>query len=236
MQISNRLKIVIAAAFIAVVIAVIAWLVYYFFFMFSVVSVRPNQNQVSTLAPVIVLSTNRDLVDQPIEFSDGESGIVASVETYKKDLVINLYQNLESNKEYKITLKNIQSQDGYTIDLYTYTFTPVNNPDLLTDEDRDIILDRQEKAKPAIMADPVYMATPFQSDSYVVKSSLNATPDGKGEVSVKATIYLTRLEASTTSNRNSAINKYKKQIIDRLKDIDGFSEEKYPITFTIQDP
>src|SRR5690606_5519637 len=132
--------------------------------------------------------------------------------TYNKDIVINLYQNLEANKEYKITLNNIQSQDGYVIDSYTYTFTPVNNPGLLTDEDRDIILDRQEKAKPDIMADPVYIATPFQSDSYVVKSSLNATPDGKGEVSIKATIFLTRTEASSTNNRNSAVNKYKSQI------------------------
>jgi len=235
MNSQKKLKIIISSVFILLVITIISWLIYYNFFLFAVVSTRPNQNGVSTQAPIIVLKTNRTLVDQPVTFDDSGSGIVSSVNVNGKDIVINLYQNLEVNTDYSITIKNIESDDGRIIESYTYSFTPVNDPSLLNDEDRKIILDRQEQNKPNLMSDPVYIATPFQSDSYIVKSSLNATPDGKGSVSIIATIFLNRSEASP-SNRSGAINKYRAQIMERLEKIDGFSKDKYQITFNVQEP
>lgn len=233
MYINNKNKIIIGLAVVVLVLAAIAWFVYYFFFSFMITSARPNTSRVSTLAPVIVLKTNRTLSDQPIKFDDNEAGIVASVNVNGKDIIINLYQNLKQDSQYSIVLSDIQSNDGYSIESYTYSFSPVNNPSYLTDEDRKIISDRQESQKPSLMSDPVYIATPFQSNSYIVKSTLNATPDGKGSISLQATIYLTRDE--TAKNRQASIDSYKKQILDRLKDIEGFSESKYPITFVVQE-
>lgn len=214
------------------VVALIGYLVYINFFTFSVTSTSPQNNRVSAKAPVIRIATNRTIKDQPISFDDGGAGIIASIKFDKSTIIINLYQKLEVDKKYTITLKNIVSTDGYTISSYVYEFTPQDNDSYLSKEDTEIILNRQNQ-KGAILADPVLNATPITGDAYVIKSSLDATPNGTGTVSIKAYIYLTREDMS---NYDKAVADYKAQIERELSKIKGYSADKYKITYIIQAP
>jgi len=218
---------------IILVVGIIAWIIYFYFFTFSVLSVSPNTSSFSTRTPIIELSTNQTLSsEQDITIDDGGTGIVASVVPFNKNLIINLYQNIEADKEYTVTLKNIRAGENYSMD-YIYKFTPKADSSLLSDKEAEILLERQDN-KPAIVGDPVHAATPFNTDSYVVKSTLAATADGSGTVTLSATIFLT--DSDMESGRDAAVAKYKSQISDQLLTISGYSAEKYPIVYKIQEP
>ena len=232
MDISKYKKTFIILGVIALV-GLVAWLVIFRFATFSILSVTPSANKVSNLAPTIKILTNQTISDKPIEFDDGGTGIVASVKGSDRSVVINLYQNMVANKKYTITLKNITSVNGRVIPSYNYVFMPVSDSSLLTDEDTKVILERQDE-KPEIIGDPVVQATPISRDSYVIKSVLEATPDGKGSVSLIATIYLTRDDMQR--GYDASVNRYKDEISQTLSAIDGYSAEKYPITYTVQAP
>jgi len=226
----NKKPIIIVAAL--VVIALVGYLVYFNFFTFNVKSTSPNSNSVSAKAPVLRIVTNRTISDKKIEIDDGSAGIVASVEHNDTTVVVNLYQKLEVDKKYTVTLKNITSTDGYTIPSYTYTFTPKDNDAYLSTEDNAIILNRQNQ-KGAILSDPVLNATPIEGEAFVIKSSLDATPNGKGTVSIRVYIYLNR---DDMANYDSAVEKYKAQVAAELSKIKGYSADKYKITYTVQTP
>lgn len=231
-MLTKRAKTLIATIFIIIVLGLLSWFIYYQFFTLRISSAKPTADKVSVSTPIITLTSNKDLSNENISFDDGGSGIVASVNVNGKTLIINLYQNMSSGTDYSIKIKDIGSKDGnYKIDEYTYSFKPVNDDSLLTPDDVRIILERQDQKKPSLMSDPVYVATPFYTSSYVVKSILSATPDGEGRVIIQATIYLTRQEAS---NSAAVVNKYKTDILNRLKAIDGFSEDKYQIEYKVQ--
>lgn len=231
-DISQYKKPIIIAATVLGVLTV-AWLVYYNFFTFSITSVTPEQTRVAIQSPIIEISTNRAISDSEIIVDDGGEGIVASVEPYGKSVIVNLFENMRADRQYTITLTGIKSTDGYSIDSYTYTFTPVDNAALLTPRDRQIILQRQDE-KPELLNDPIYNATPFYTDSYYVSSTLNATPDGKGSVSLQVVIFLSPDEAGDA--RAAAVASYKTAVEKRLSEIEGFSKEKYPINYTVQEP
>lgn len=218
---------------IIIAVGLIGWLIYFYFFTFSVLSVSPNASNFSTRTPIIELSTNQTLnSEQDITVDDGSTGIVASVVPFKKNLIVNLYQNIEADKEYTITLKNIRAGEKYSMD-YIYTFTAKADSSLLSDKESKILLDRQDN-KPEIVSDPVYAATPFSTDSYVVKSVLGATADGTGSVTLTATIFLTRSDME--NGRDAAVASYKSDINDKLLAIPGYSADKYPIVYKIQEP
>jgi len=231
-QLAQYKKPIIIVAIIGIV-ALISWLIYFYLIAFSILSVSPSKDRVATLSPTIQIQTTKNISDKSISFDDGGSGIVASVNHHDKVVVINLYQNMSVDQTYTITLKNIESTNGSVIESFVYTFTPKDDPSLLSDTDTQVILERQQD-KPSVVNDPVVNATPFSTDSYVVKSSLDATPDGKGSVSLVATLFPTREDYA--NGYDAAIAEYKKQITERLSDIDGFSIEKYPITYIIQGP
>jgi len=218
---------------VTIAVTLVGWLIYFYFFTFSILSTSPSSDRVAIQSPVIKIETNKEISDKTIKFDDGGTGIVASVNRFNKTIIINLYQNMVSDKVYVITLQDISSTDGYVIDTYTYTFTPKNDDSLLSDEDKNIILERQDD-KPAVINDPVANATPLSTDSYVIKSTLNATPDGKGSVSLVATIFLTREDM--IAGRDTSVANYQADIATRLALIDGYTPEKYPITYIIQDP
>jgi len=218
---------------IIIAVALIGWLVYFYFFTFSILSTSPSSDRVAIQSPTIKIQTNRTISNTAIKFDDHGAGIVASVNHFNKTVVINLYQNMVSERTYTITLQDITSNDGYAIDTFTYTFIPKNDDSLLSDEDKNIILERQDD-KPAVVNDPVANATPLSTDSYVIKSTLNATPDGKGSVSLVATIFLTREDM--IAGRDASIATYQAEITARLALINGYTPEKYPITYIIQDP
>ena len=216
-----------------ILLGVLGWLIYFYFFTFSVLSVSPDAGRFSTRTPIIELQTNQTLSkDQKITIDDGSTGIVASVVPFKKNLIINLYQNIEADKTYTITLKNITAGEKYLMD-YTYTFTAKADSSLLSEKESQILLDRQDE-KPAIVSDPVYAATPFSTNSYVVKSILGATADGKGSVTLSATIFLTRDDMAF--GKDASVAKYTLEIKDRLTSITGYTAEKYPIVYKIQEP
>lgn len=229
----SRYKKPIIIALIVLGVMTVGWLVYYYFFTFSVTSVTPQQGRVAIQSPILEIATNRTIADSEISIDDGGEGIVASAEPYGKSIIVNLFENMKADRQYTITLTGIKSTDGYSIDSFTYTFTPVDNAALLTPRDREIILQRQD-VKPEILSDPVYNATPFYTDSYYVSSTLNATPDGKGSVSLQAVIFLSRDEAG--AGRSAAVKKYTAAIEERLRGIEGFSADKYPVTYRVQEP
>lgn len=232
MDIQRYKKPIIIAACIVIAL-VAAWLIYFYFFTFSVLSVSPSKTRFSTVSPIIKIETTRAISDKTITFDDGGTGIVASVKHTDKTIIVNLYQNMRADKEYTVTLKGIESKDGYRMQSFVYTFTPVNDPSLVSSEENKIILQRQDE-KPSIVSDPVASATPITSDSYVVKSVMNATPDGKGSVSLVATIFITREEAE--QGYQAAVDTHKAEIFEALSKIKEYSADAYPITFTIQGP
>lgn len=229
--IKYKKQIIISAIIIVALVAM--WSIYYYFFTFSVLSTSPSRDRVATASPIITLTTNRTISDAAISFDDGSSGIVASVKPFKNTVIINLYQNMEADKKYTIKISDLMSKDGYKMASYTFIFTPKLDASLVNDAGQQIILDRQDN-KPAIIDDPLISATPFSSDSYVVKSSLNSTPDGKGAVGLNATIFLTREDV--VSGYDAAVEKYKAEIQDQLLKIQGYDAAKYQITYKIQDP
>ena len=214
------------------VVALVGYLIYVNFFTFSVKSTSPNSGRVSAKAPVLRIVTNRTISDKEITFDDGKTGIVASIERNESTVVVNLYQKLIVDKKYTVTLKGITSTDGYTIPSYSYTFIPKDNDGYLSTEDNEIILNRQNQ-KGEILSDPVLNATPITGDGFIIKSSLDATPNGKGVVSIKVYIYLTR---SDLDNYENSVAKYKTRVTDELAKIKGYSADKYKITYTIQTP
>lgn len=227
---SKKTPIIISIALL--VVALVGYLVYVNFFTFSVKSTSPSSNRVSAKAPVLRIVTNRTISDKEITFDDGKTGIVASIERNEGTVIVNLYQKLIVDKKYTITLKNITSTDGYTISSYAYTFTPKDNDGYLSTEDNAIILNRQNQ-KGAILSDPVLNATPITGETFVIKSSLDATPNGTGIVSIKVYIYLTREDMS---DYEGSVAKYKTQVVNELAKIKGYSADKYKITYTIQTP
>lgn len=226
-----KLHILIIGALI--VIASIGWCIYYFFIQFSIISQYPSRSEISHQQPLAILSTTKKIADTPIEYTSTPTDIINSITPDEKNIVVNFKQNIQPNTTYTITLKNISSTSGNVISEYTMIFKAVDNANLLDAKSKAIILERQNH-KPDFMNDTAYKTLPLHQDDYYIESIIDSSPDGKGIVRIRVTLFLTP-EMIQELGRDQAISKLQKEATSYL-DKNGVPSKEYEIEFVNQGP
>lgn len=217
---------------VAVVVAVAAWLVYFFLVSFSIVSISPAANRMAVTQPIIQIDFTKDISTDNLDITLSPEGAISSIEPKGKSVIINLYDVLEAETEYTLTIHSIESVNGSVIKDYTHTFTPSDDLSLLTKEARDIILFRQNQ-KPAAMQDEAFNKTPITGDDFVVKSYLDAAPNDQAVVRLEVTIYLYRSLIEELGGYESAVNTVNAKANQAIKDA-GLDIEKYDVEYKVQ--
>lgn len=241
MQYNNQLQVFIDRhkrkilfSFIGILLITTSWLVYFFLISFSITSIEPALGKIHLSQPTIEIHFTKDIANEGIDIDVSPDGIVSSVVAKDKSIIINLHENLRENQEYTVTLKSIPSTSGAIFSDYSFTFIPVNDPSLLSQKARDILLHRQNQ-KPAILNDDALNKLPLSGDTYNIKAFLDAAPNNQGVVRIETTIYLDRQLVAEYGGYREAINAIKKISDQALKDA-KIDTTKYEISYKIQGP
>lgn len=221
---------------IALVVIVLLCVGVYFYqniYTFRVSSSTPSQNSVvSYQTPIISIDFTKELSEKDIQL-DLPKELVTSYFVEKSTLNINIFSGLVANKEYDFVVKSVSSKDGMKLGEYTLHFS-TNSSNTLSKDNENIVLERQNNNKPALLSDPVLQHVPYNTREYYIEPYLDSTSDGKGSVTLKITVYLSRDDIN--KGRDASIQRIQNTAKEYLASLDGVKLSNYSLVFKIQEP
>lgn len=239
--IKHRLKILIVAGLGVAGVAI--WLVFFYIINLSVLGINPNLNRVSYLSPYLDVSFNKTISLDSLELEDPDNIVSKTDNNDDKTLRINFLQALQHGKEYTLTIKSLSSdQDNSKLYNYVIRFTPLDNDTLITEDELNTILERQEN-KPVLTTDPMVDNTPYSTNEFYISASEKTymdNHDGTGEykvIEIKVNLFPDRDKLN--SNYNKTINDIKIKANTYIESIlktpvDKLDIAKYQITYVVQ--
>jgi len=228
LQQHRRLVLIFSAVLI---IGLIAWAIIYNVFVFHITSVTPNPNNASYQSPRLVVGFNKELVADNLVVKSEDLAVTSRIEGNK--LIIDL-SDMVARKTYPIVIESIQSKGGSVIKNHTIILRAVTGDDSLTDEDMNIILERQQAGKSVVFNDPIFADLPHSTLDYAIDAEVfNA---GTQFEKIVITITVKLASSDVKSNRAAAITRYQQSAMDYLNSLEGITLEDYTIETKVVDP
>jgi hypothetical protein len=223
----QHIKVIIGIS-IAIFVGLIAWGLIYTFVIFHVTSVTPS-GTVSHLQPRLVVTFNKDLSQDGLDIRSDDISSKASVDGNR--LTVDFDNYMEVGQTYSVVIGLVMSDSGDKIENHVIRFTASDDDSLLSEEDIQIVLDRQDN-KTGLYNDPIYQYLPYSTLDYEI------TPSGGTDTGEKASIQIV-IELSVAdvkSGRSAAVATYRQRAIEYLSNLEGIDISQYKITTTIVDP
>jgi hypothetical protein len=223
----QHIKVVIGIS-ITIFVGLIAWGLIYTFVIFHVTSVTPS-GTISHLQPRLVVTFNKDLSQDGLDVRSDDISSKASVDGNK--LTVNFDNYMEVGQTYSVVIGLVMSDSGDKIENHVIRFTASDDDSLLSEEDVQIVLDRQDN-KTGLYNDPIYQYLPYSTLDYEIIPS-GGTDTGE-KASIQIVIELSAADAK--SGRSAAVATYKQRAIEYLSNLEGIDISQYKITTTVVDP
>lgn len=205
-------------------IILFAWLIFYANFIFHVTGITPNDGDISQYTPVLNVSFSHDIDSKKI-VTTMQPDAIGSAIVKNKALTIN-FDILEVGQKYTVTVKNISSTSGKKLPDQTITFTAKDIPfDKLPASQQEAAMQQQNSPGAANTQDKAYNYIPYGDLNYNL-----SIDDNNGVIVITAELLLSA--ADVRSDRNAAIEQYKREVLDYMKK-SGLDPTKYQITYTV---
>lgn len=206
-------KIIISVSLL--LIGFVAAYLIYMSIIFHVQSTNPaNGGVVRNGTDKIVITFSKNIQDVKLEDNIiASDNIIFGVSTVKNQLIIQV-RNLDINKQYKITLRDIQSTDGKVIAEYNYSFTnQYVDYNKLSENQRKQDLEKQSQNEQNSVNDIATTALPVSTDHYYIQSTILDQPQDNKQIKITIAILVTREQESDTN----LIRRYKAEALEFLK-------------------
>lgn len=209
----------------------VGWFIYYTFFTFHITKISPDTNNIATVTPSLTVKFNRELQDIGTVIASPNPDYI--YEYSFKDNEITIVLNELPENDISITLENITSVKNDTITKKLAFKPKVIDASKLPDDQLKGILERQDR-NTSINADPIQAVVPHSTLNYDLTLTVSGTrPNGGDRYVIDARIMLS--QADINIDENSAINRYKQDVVDYLAS-ENIKAEDYEINYVIEKP
>ncbi len=210
-----------------VLVVCIGLLVRHQFFFFVSGTSPKSGSTVSSTTSVAVISFNKTL--------DEKQNIYENIEIYPKERffkdirvsgkqIIISFASLDIEKEYSITIKNVRSSDGKTIDAVDFTLKTKYVPfSQLSKDQKEESLANIDQGN---FDDPILSHIPHETNFYVIDPVFGNTDEGQLALSVRITIK------TSSADTKSSIEQHKKDARNYLKE-KGIDVNNYVINYEV---
>lgn len=196
---------------------------------FKVLSVSPNPRNISYLTPRLTVEFSKPLAGD--NYKINTNGVLTTAKVEGNKLIISIDSNLKPNQSYDFTIESVRSSSGDEIKNYSIQIYSSGNT-TISDEERAIILSRQQDDKSPIINNPIFKYVPHSTLSYEIDGKIDTSKSKP--ITLVITVELTA--ADVRIGRDSVVESARQDAMTYLKSLTGISIDDYFVTLVVKEP